>query len=899
MSQSGFTNPTRTEAISRFLKLHTHSDLAALYTHDMEVQVNVNKGNGQRVDAGDFKGREWVEYTNGTERWKPFRIPFNANSDPTYNDTPMTFSLEEHAEGIGMTGWDWKSKLSRWVAFDFDAITGHSDSHSKKLTDVALNEIQETVRDLPFVTVRKSTSGKGLHLYVMLEPVETANHNEHAALARAILSMLSGLTGFDFASKVDVCGSNMWVWHRKMTTENGGLQIIKTGEILTKIPPNWKEHVNVVSKRASRTNPSTFSLEELSGQNARISLDGGHRALINWLASNNCCWEWNNDNHMLITHTYHLKEAHTALNLCGQFETISTGSERGNDINCFMYPMRGGAWAVRRFSPGTKEHDLWDQNGKDWTKCIYNREPDFQTLARIHKGVEQEKGGFQFRHASDIVAVFSGLGIHLDLPSWIMSRVGTIKPNLKDGKLVVHLTAESGDNGSQMVGWLNEKKLWKRVFRVTLPHANDGDNSENYDDFIRHIVSAGDKDAGWVIKRENSWAEEPLAHVKLALAAAGRDGKEIVQIVGSSVMKAWQLVNKPFQPEYPGNREWNRGAAQLAVIPTSDLDDLKYPTWTKIMEHCGGGLNDAIANNEWCREVGITSGKEFLMLWIASMFRRPRMPTTYLAFYGPQNSGKSIFHEAISQILVTSGVMRADNALQSDSNFNGELANAILCVVEETDLKANKAAYNRIKDWVTSPEIMIRPLYAQGYMMPNCTHWVQCANEIDSCPVFPGDTRITLIHVPELKERIPKDQLMQILRKEAPDFLAAILSMELPPSHDRLAVPTIETESKNRAADKNMTLLEQFIKENVKEIDGYCIDCNVFYEEFMNWLEADDRPRWSKNKIGRDLSDRFPKGRVGSNQTVHYGNMMLLKDFTNQEPKMPFKQFGLFIRQEK
>jgi hypothetical protein len=908
-------NPLKTEAIAAFLKAKTHPDLAALYSPAMEVQVNVGRDSGRRVDAGEFKGREYNVWTDGINTWKPFRIPLAANSEPTYKDTPISFSLEEHAEGIGMTGWDWQEKVSRWVAFDFDAIVGHSDKHGKKLTDEELQNVQRIVSKLPFVTLRRSTSGKGLHLYIYLTPVPTANHTEHAALARAILSMLSGLTSFDFGSKVDVCGGNMWVWHRKMYDRDGkqnhGLELIKVGETLDSVPANWRDHMNVVSKRSSKALPTFVHqidvndpdrlFEELTGQRQRIQLDEKHQALITWLSNNGCVWWWDNDNYMLVTHTVHLKEAHTALSFKGNFETIATGADRGFDHNCFCFPIRNGAWSIRRYSLGAKEHESWEQDGNGWTRCFFNRDPDLHTLARLNDGVELEKGGYYFRHSESVVRVFTRMGIHIDVPAFLLAREATVKPLYKEGKLVVSIKAEGSDDGGKMKGWLNDKKVWKRVFKTAIPTSNTEETKADFDDTIRHVVTSSDQDAGWLIKREGTWCNEPLVHVKLALSAAGIDSKEITQIIGGSVMKAWTLVNKPFQPEYPGNREWNRGAAQLAVSPsTDDIDNLRYPNWTKILKHCGSGLDDAVANNEWCQQVGIHNGAEFLMLWIASLLRRPEKPMTYLAFYGPQNSGKSIFHEAISQILVTRGVIRADNSLQSSNNFNGELANAILCVVEETDLKQDKVAYNRIKDWVTSPEIMIRPLFTQGYMIPNCTHWVQCSNELESCPVFPGDTRITLAFVPELKkdELIPKEQMMVLLRKEASDFLAALMAMELPDSNDRLAVPTINTESKKRAEDKNKTMLEQFMAEKVMEISGYCIECDEFWEAFHGWLPENERPRWSKQRVGRDLPDRIPHGRLSNNQHIHYGNIMLVKDYNGQQPAPPYKRVNHYLKQE-
>src|SRR6516165_4653110 len=159
-------NPTRTQVIKSFLEQRTLPDLAALYNRNMEVQVLVAQDNGERIED-EFQGIRWQGWRGSDGSiWKSFRIPYKANTEPEYEDKPMSFDLAQHADGIGMTGWDWVNRVSRWVAFDFDAILGHSTTHKKKLSEEELEEVQQYVREIDWVTIRKSTSGKGLHLYV-------------------------------------------------------------------------------------------------------------------------------------------------------------------------------------------------------------------------------------------------------------------------------------------------------------------------------------------------------------------------------------------------------------------------------------------------------------------------------------------------------------------------------------------------------------------------------------------------------------------------------------------------------------------------------------------------------------------------------------------------------------
>lgn len=879
---------TRTEAIKAFLNHATHPDLAGMYNHDMEVQLNVAQDNGERI-SGEYRGKKWHGYTDHDTTWKPFRIPYNADTEPEYNDVPMKFDIK-HAESIGMTGWDWKNKLSRWVAFDFDAVTGHSEKHQRIASQEDLNRIRESVSELPWVTVRYSTSGKGLHLYVMLEPVPTNNHTEHAALARAILSQMSGLVGYDFESKVDICGGNMWVWHRKMRGTRG-LKIIKQGSKLEKPPEKWQQHINVTRGRNAKVKhnlPDDGSIpeiidrfESLTSKRSRVPLDDEHKKLVHWL-NKNCrkSWWWDADGHMLVCHTLDLKIAHNELNMRGLFDTSSEGS---SDQNCFAFPMRRGAWAVRRYSMGVSEHASWDQDGKGWTRCFLNRDPDLSTAAAAHGAVEDPAGGYVFQSGTDAVEAALSIGADLKIPPGMQGRSLKMKPH-KDGKrLVVEVPRESHDTSGSMKGWLEKGKNWIGIFQANIKPQTLEIDSDDFDDVVRHLVTPDKSDSGWVINSDGHWHDEPLTHIRAALKSMGMKDAEVNMIVGGSVFKPWRLVVKPFEPVYPGDREWNRRAPQFKVMPSKN-EELLFPTWRKVLTHVGRSLDEPLKENRWAIDNGITTGYDYLKCWLASMIQHPLEPLPYLFIYGErQETGKSMFHEAAS-LLFTPGYQRADHALLNHS-FNGELEGAILCVVEEVDLTQNQGAYNRIKDWVTSRVLPIHKKMQTPYHVPNTTHWVQCANPRNACPIFPGDTRITMVHVPDLPDGpIPKRVIIEKLEKEVADFLAELLRVEIPDSTDRLRIPVIETPDKVTAAEANRNALQVFIDEKCFYAPGYAITLKEFYERFIAYLDQAERFNWSsKQKVSANMPAKFPKGRMSNNPNWHWGNI----SFTEPDEERP------------
>ncbi len=885
------TNPLRTQAIKRFLEAMTLPDLAALYCAGMEVQVNAAQDGGERVED-EFKGRKWHGWSDGLQTWKSFRIPYKANTEPEYEDRPMSFSLTEHAEGIGMTGWNWKLRKSIYFAFDFDAVTGHSDRHAKKLNPSELEGVQKAACGLPYVTVRRSTSGAGLHLYVFLdEPVETKNHHEHAALARAILSQMAAEAGHDFVAKVDICGGNMWVWHRKMRGTNG-LELVKAGEPLKRIPPHWPDHVKVIRNAKKQAIPGFVKTEEedlfdeMVGQRTRVPLDESHKKLLEFLNESGSMWWWNQDQHMLVCHTADLKAAHDSLAMIGVYDTLATGKEHGADQNCFAFPMRRGAWTIRRHSRGATEHDTWEQDGSGWTRCYLNKEPDLRTASRAYGGVETEKGEFVFREGEMAVAAALLLGAELKLARNMVGRETILKRH-KDGRLVAELKYEPTDKYDEMPGWHVEKnKSWKMILGAHLSDPNEPDLGA-FEDVVRHVISEAKDDSGWVFKSNDAWTTEPLAHVKAGLKALGRQAKEVELVVGACVLNPWITVNYPFQDEYPGDRKWNRHAAQLAFPLLSEDEELNYPHWEKILRHIGHNLDSAIKEHAWCRTNGILTGYDYLKIWIASLIQKPLESLPYLFLFGDQNTGKSILPEALAY-LFTKGIVRADQAITNPS-FNAEIEGAILCVIEETEMGSNKLAYNKIKDWVTSREILIHKKNYTPYTTQNSTHWIHCANEADAVPIFPGDTRITMIYVDllEPQELIPKTVLENLLKKEAPHFLTHVARLELPRTNDRLNVPVIETEEKNINSELNMDELQKFIREYCKEAPGRAIKFSEFYAKFADVLPPASIEAWSKIITARKLPARHPKGRWSDakkspNNDLWVSNLRWREDDTSQ-----------------
>jgi hypothetical protein len=856
---------TKTEAVKAYLMAFAPPDLAALYDEAMEVQVNVIPGEAEEAVEGEHNGVRWKGWQRDGQLWKEFRIPWG---NFTFTDSQLGFDLSAHAEAIGMTGWDWQAKVSRWVGFDFDSLVGHQ----KGLSDEELAAVAERCTQVPWVTVRKSKSGKGLHLYVFLaSPEATEDRVEHAALARAVLNLLSAATGLDLASSVDKLGCNLWVWHRD--TRPGGLTLVKRGDELDEVPPNWKNHLPVVrGVRARADSPLGEEVDGLVGKQRLVGLDAEHRRLIAWFGqAKNAEWWWDGDRHMLVCHTSDLKLAHSELRLKGVFYTNAASAAGSGYQNCFAFPNRHGAWTVRRHGVGTQEHKAWTRDAAGWTRCSFNKPAELHAVASAHEGTESSKGLFHFSMARQALAALVDLGVlgTPELPPVMTLRPATLAEHDR-GRLVLCVKREPSD--PVLPGWLPSPngKEWETLLNA---QRTEGD-LEPPDELVRHVVSAA-TDAGWFVHARGSWVQEPRQNVTALLIANGVSRKDLEPTLGTAIQSFWELINTPFGPEYPGNRRWNKFAARLAFVPREG----PWPTWAAVFRHVGHSLTEALRELPWAKKHGVTNGLDYLLCWCASLIQEPLEPLPYLFLHGPQNSGKSIFHEALG-LLFTTGYIRADSALTNAGRFNGELAGTVLCAIEETNLRSNKMAYDRIKDWVTAKSIQIHVKGRTPYDLPNSCHFVQCANPVDHCPILPGDTRITVCHVAALEAEVPKRELLPMLRAEAPAFLWHLRQLELPPASGRLRVPVVVTVDKTEQMAANQSELEVFLREQTYAVDGGVIPFARFREKFIEWLRPELRAFWSPRRIVSELPQEVVRGRYGAGGQIHLGNLSF-------EPELP------------
>ena len=878
------------------LNTHNNSWLFSQWLdHYMELETQLMCDNsGESVDGTQKR-------TDGDQVWGPIRWPYKAHTThPEWFDYPRKFLFDDHLLAIGSTGWNWEKKESWWVGFDFDSLVDHAEGVGVKDA-----ELESVVRAAPdYVDIVRSTRGGGKHLYIFFDKdnaPKTFTHTEHAALARAMLQKMSLDVNFDFNTKMDVCGSILWIWHRQMSSN--GFEKVKaatTHFTSEDVPPNWRDHLEVIGGGRTKVRVRGYTpkgmtdgedVDESTKISAAIQLDDCHKRLMTDLEATGYSVYWVPDHHLLQTHTLALKQVYDKWQadghpMRGPYSTSSTDVDPKQ--NCYLRPKPDGAWVVYRFGRGVAESNLWeDYNGK--TRTTFNSYPSLRQCVMAAGGVEcvNLKDGYQVNSPDKMNKAIEYLGFDFRLKGVKFEGRALGLKTRDDGKIVLTVTKQKGDEDSDFFKWEKKRGTWACVLGSNRSNYED-ENSllMEWDNKIRALKSStleGDGEVSgsfdrWLLKDvSGKWVQQPKENVTLVLTAEGLTSGMTVKVLGTAIMNAWVEVNKPFEPVYPGGRVWNYNAAQFRYKPAV-MQDGEYPLhphWDLVFDHCGKCLDYYIPNLPWCEDWQIKCGGDYLRAWVAAMIRYPYKRLPYLFMFSPsQNTGKSTFHEAID-ILLTKGVVKADRALTSAQDFNGELATAILGVIDEADIaRAGRSAYNKIKEWTTGLTLSIHAKYKEVYQQRSTLHLIQMANDRSSLPVFPGDARITAMEVYPIENEIGKDELMDLLHNEAPHFMRRLMDLPLPTLAQRWRVPVIETQDKLAAINANRDAMEIFVGDICIDAPGELVTYKEFCDRFLDGLEHHERGEWNRTTIRKAIPSHFPVGKWHSNR-VCVGNVLL------------------------
>jgi len=381
-----------------------------------------------------------------------------------------------------------------------------------------------------------------------------------------------------------------------------------------------------------------------------------------------------------------------------------------------------------------------------------------------------------------------------------------------DGRPIVEVVRVKDESVAPL--WLEKNGSWvKRLFQGSLVEMAE---EESTVDYIREVHGANVK-PDWYILKDNGWNLEERYNCYLLLISDGYKHNEAVNLLGNCVGKPWKQVSIPFANEYPtdGKREWNIRAVQLRYEPVEG----DHPTWDEIYAHLGAGLTPAIQNdilNPWARQLGIKNGPQYLLYWVANVIQNPEKRLPYLFGYGPENSGKSMFHEGFSELVTNDGCKDVFKAFVSRNEFNAELWGTVLGYVDEKSIVAeDQSVFARLRQMVTGLTLSIRKMRTDTFTVTNYCHFYHCANSRHFLPIWAGDTRITVFPVSDLlpEQEIPKEELLDRLRAEAPAFTYTLLNTPLPEVTGRFRLPVVITDTKRDLQEQGVPQVSRDVLE--------------------------------------------------------------------------------------
>lgn len=836
------------EGIKTFLDARESDSpfLIKRYYPDLETQVMVYAG-----VIEDESGRAW---TDGEQRWSDARWPYNAGSSPNYSDRPLTYSPTQHCKLIGTSWWDYVTKRSIAIGLDIDVEEGHAPSATTVPSNL-LAQVEEKLLRLPYITLVRSKGGKGLHAYVFFDENDrprAGNHHEHKQHALAVIDKISKDLDYDMSKHIDAKGLILWIWADEIGAH--GFELIRDCQEpigANDLQGHYVQHYAEPTKSVKGYIDGVEVEEPIDG-NQLYSLDEEHKRILRALEATDYEAIWVKEYNMLQTHTYALKLVHEQLGLKGKFETVSSGSRskpNWEKVNCYITPRPNGCFKVVRFGQ-VAEHEYWSTDEK--TYCFYNQPVQVVALLRKFASKVSQSGNMTFsrgnlQHAIDL------LDIKQEVPPC-------------EGPISLKITKTGGLVCSHP-DW--EADLWlDYVIEDTLAKLPEGfDNAENC---ARLLISENKDVLGWALQSNIGWLY-PVKESYVADRLGVLYGKDANVVKDYLVNNPWTLTNHPFSPEYPGDRIWNKDAPQFKVRPSDTPGPCE--TWDRVLEHLGANLTPVVKSTDWCQRWGMQTGGDYLRYWLAGLIKFPFDPLPYLFFYGMQETGKSVFHEML-RLIITTGVMRANSALTNSGQFNGELANALLCYVEELNLASYKQAYDKIKEYTTARELQVHYKGMTPFMQRNKLHFVQMSNSSTHCPIEGGDSRVVVIEVPELEEEIPKVILEERMMNEAPFFLRQILDIDLPRPLNRLRVPVLTTNAKEDLEKGSLTPVQSFCSEKLVPCAGHSVTVSELYDLYRVYCAENGLVHESSAMFRNQLSPRWTVGR-GKNNQNHIANVSL------------------------
>lgn len=251
--------------------------------------------------------------------------------------------------------------------------------------------------------------------------------------------------------------------------------------------------------------------------------------------------------------------------------------------------------------------------------------------------------------------------------------------------------------------------------------------------------------------------------------------------------------------------------------------------------------------------------------------------------HGKGRNGKSIFVETISEILGEySNNMQAKSLMvKKNDNVNTDIARLSKArfVTSSEPNEGFRFDEGLIKQITGGDKVTARFLYAEEFeYTPKFKIWVSTNHK----PIIRGTDdgiwrRLVLIpfevQIPE--EKVDKDLKYKLLR-EAPAILNWMTEGAYMWMREGLEMPD-KLKNAGQSYRTEMDVIEQFIEEKCRRIEGGKATANELYETFKKWADDNNEYKMDKNKFGKKMKEKFESKRM--NTGVNYFGIELIQTY--------------------
>ena len=200
--------------------------------------------------------------------------------------------------------------------------------------------------------------------------------------------------------------------------------------------------------------------------------------------------------------------------------------------------------------------------------------------------------------------------------------------------------------------------------------------------------------------------------------------------------------------------------------------------------------------------------------WLSCIFQTRKKTGTAWLLHGVEGTGKGQMYQKILWPLFSQQYVPMITLQNYEEQYNGYLAEALFCIVDEFQVGDGRAGImkivDKLKSNITEPVAQIRRMRMDLQILPSYTNYIFLSNSIDALKLTAGDRRFNIAPRQEQKliEAIPDiPSLLKNVKTELETFANILHTFNW---EERFIEVTIDNAAKEQMRLVSMSVIEEF-----------------------------------------------------------------------------------------